>query len=138
VHVADVAHLCERPGIEHSGDRLAHFEHDTPDVTGRFVTIVTPLVARAAGAGDGRQWTVKRTDDIADADVLRRASQAVAAPFALATRHKTGIAKFAEDGVKELFRDPVSGRNISDERQLSVWNPSEMNERLQTIFAFSG
>ena len=115
VVIGGVAHLGKAAVVEHAGDRLPHLQHHVPDLAGRLVAVVTRLVLRAAGAGNGRQRAVENAHDMADLDLGRRLGEAVAAVLALAALNETGIAQLAEDRVEELLRDLVGGRYVADE-----------------------
>ncbi len=74
----------ERPIVEHMGDGVAGLDHDLPDcATFEVATVLARPVGGDRGAGDGRERPVENANDIADADLVRRTGQGVAAapPF---------------------------------------------------------
>jgi len=114
-HDPVAAHLAEGDfhdlghsvAIKDVGDGIADIDHDHPQAAMLLVRAGAGLVGVFAGAADRCQPAVHQANDVADADLVRRLGQCVAAELAALGFHDPGLAQFEQDALHELERQAV-------------------------------
>ena len=90
------------------------------------------------GAGNRRERSVENAHDGADADLVRRPGERVAAALALLGIDQSRVPQLGQYVVEELLRDRIALGDVGDLGERARLDSCEMNHGLEAVFALVG
>ena len=98
---------------------------------------LTRRVRGLADARDERERTVERADDVANADLVRWATELVAAVRSFAAVDEAAMLQRDQNILEELLRDRFLFGKVADEHRSASVLACEQDHRLESVLAFA-